>query len=86
MGQLCRPQLVAAVIAAVTLMPLCVTSATAKVYRVGFLNSGGAGGVLIGDGIARALAARGYRTGDDLLVETAPPRVIPSGCPAPSSS
>jgi hypothetical protein len=39
------------------------------IYRVGFLNSGGAGGVLIGDGIARALAGRGYRIGDDLLVE-----------------
>jgi putative tryptophan/tyrosine transport system substrate-binding protein len=65
MGQLCRTRVVAAVVLAVTLMPLCMTSAMAKVYRVGFLNSGGAGG----DGIARALAGRGYRIGDDLLVE-----------------
>jgi hypothetical protein len=32
MGQLCRTRVVAAVVLAVTLMPLCMTSAMAKVY------------------------------------------------------
>jgi putative ABC transport system substrate-binding protein len=70
MGQLCRRRVVAAAVIAVTLVPLCMASAMAKVYRVGFLNSGGAAATLIGDGIARALTGRGYRIGDDLLVES----------------
>jgi putative ABC transport system substrate-binding protein len=70
MAKLCRARVVAAIVITVTLMPMCMASALAKVYRVGFLNSGGAAGVLIGDGITRALGGRGYRIGDDLLVES----------------
>ena len=57
---------------AVTLASLTAALAQApgKVYRLGLLTSGGAGSSLVGDGVGRALAALGYRSGDNLVIET----------------
>jgi putative ABC transport system substrate-binding protein len=46
-----------------------LAQAPGKVYRVGFVTGGGAALSLVGDGVTRALATRGYRIGQDLLVE-----------------
>ena len=53
-----------------------------KVYRLGLLSSGGAASSVIGDGVSRALASRGYRIGDGLLIENRSAEGNPSRFPA----
>ena len=61
---------VATALTAASLPPGALAQTPGKVYRLGFLASGGAATSLIGDGITRALASRGYRLGHELLVES----------------
>jgi hypothetical protein len=77
------------IVVAATAMALLHAGALAqsgKIYRVGLVGIGAPDTGILGPGVERDFAQRGYVVGQNLILENAPRRASPTGCPASSTS